>query len=404
MMDYASTLDYLFKKLPIYQRKGEIAYKADIGNIVEVTKQLNNPHTRFKSIHIAGTNGKGSVAHILASVLQEAGYKTGLYTSPHLKDFRERIKINGKRISKEEVINFVSSNKNLFENLELSFFEMTVAMAFDYFAEKEVDIAIIECGLGGRLDSTNIINPELAIITNISLDHTNILGDTLEDIAIEKAGIIKENRPIIIGRNQEEIKNIFVKTARERNAEQYFPEIKNEVKTDLKGEYQIENCNTALKGVELLKNLNWKIEQEDIENGFKNVTANTGLLGRWQILNKEPLIICDTAHNEDGIKLIVKQIEQTPHTHLHFVFGKVSDKKSNAILSLLPKTATYYFCEAAIPRAMNSTLLQQKAHSFGLKGEVFSSVNEAFTKAKNKAKNKDLIFIGGSTFVVAEIL
>ena len=324
-MDYASTLDYLFNKLPIYQREGAIAYKADIGNIVEATKQLNNPHNKFKSLHIAGTNGKGSVTHMLASVLQEAGYKTGLYTSPHLKDFRERIKINGKMINKQEVVDFTSNNKSLFENLGMSFFEMTVAMAFDYFAKKQVDIAVVECGLGGRLDSTNIINPELSIITNIGLDHTDLLGETLEKIAKEKAGIIKDNRPIIIGKEQRETKNIFISTAKEKQSPLYFAKQRRYVETDLEGKYQIANCNTTLKAVELLQNSNWEISENNIQHGLKNVIGNTGLLGRWQVLNEKPLTICDTAHNEDSIKLIVKQILQTPHKHLHFVFGTVSD-------------------------------------------------------------------------------
>jgi dihydrofolate synthase/folylpolyglutamate synthase len=403
-MDYTSTLDYLFNKLPIYQRKGTIAYKADIGNIVEATKQLNNPHNKFKSIHIAGTNGKGSVAHMLASVLQEAGYKTGLYTSPHLKDFRERIKINGKMIAEQEVIDFVWANKKLFNDLEMSFFEMTVAMAFDYFAKNQVDIAIIECGLGGRLDSTNIIDPELAIITNIGIDHTDLLGETLEKIAAEKAGIIKTNRPIIIGKEQEETKNIFVEKAKEKHAAVYIAGKGNQIQTDLKGKWQIENSNTALKAIELLKAWGWNIDDENIRDGFKSVIKNTGLLGRWQVLNNKPLSICDTAHNEDGIRLIVQHIKQTPHEHLHFVFGTVSDKNSSRILRLLPKQATYYFCKAAIPRAVDATLLKEDASHFGLKGEVFPNVIDAFAEAKKRAKNKDLIFVGGSTFVVAEVL
>ena len=403
-MDYTSTLDYLFNKLPIYQRKGAIAYKADIGNIVEVTKQLDNPHTKFKSIHIAGTNGKGSVAHMLASVLQEAGYKTGLYTSPHLKDFRERIKINGKMIAEQEVMDFVSANKKLFEDLEMSFFEMTVAMALDYFAKKQVNIAIVECGLGGRLDSTNIIDPELTIITNIGLDHTDLLGDTLEKIAAEKAGIIKMKRPIIIGKEQKETKNIFAEKAKEKHAPLYIAEQGKQIATDLKGKYQVENSNTALKAIELLKSSGWNITEENIRHGFKSVIKNTGLLGRWQVLNNKPLSICDTAHNEDGIRLIVQQIKQTPHEHLHFVFGTVSDKNSSRILSLLTKRATYYFCKAAIPRAMDATLLKEEASHFGLKGEVFPTVIDAFIEAKKNAKNKDLIFVGGSTFVVAEVL
>ena len=403
-MTYQKTLDYLFAKLPMYQREGGIAYKEDIGNIIEAAKHLNNPHKKFKSIHIAGTNGKGSVAHMLASILQESGYKTALYTSPHLKDFRERIKINGEMIAEQEVIDFVSENKHLFEKLEMSFFEMTVALAFDYFAKKKVDIAMIECGLGGRLDSTNIINPELAIITNIGLDHTNLLGDTVEQIAAEKAGIIKENTPIIIGREQKECKQIFIDKVAAEKAKIHFTESENNYSSDLKGIYQKENIATATMAVKQLSKLGWNIGEKNIKNGLQKVVENTQLLGRWQTLNDKPKVICDVGHNEDGIKQIVKQIKKIPYQNLHFVFGMVKDKNLSNILKLLPKKAKYYFCEAQIPRALEVSLLEGEAITFGLNGNSFSSVAKALAQAKKNANEDDLIFIGGSAFIVAEAL
>ena len=403
-MTYQKTLDYLFAKLPMYQREGAIAYKEDIGNIIEAAKHLNNPHKKFKSIHIAGTNGKGSVAHMLASILQESGYKTALYTSPHLKDFRERIKINGEMIAEQEVIDFVSENKHLFEKLEMSFFEMTVALAFDYFAKEKVDIAIIECGLGGRLDSTNIINPKLSIITNIGLDHTNLLGDNVEQIAAEKAGIIKENTTIIIGREQKESKQIFIDKAAAEKAKIHFTKTENNYSSDLKGIYQKENIATATMAVKQLSKLGWNIGEKNIKNGLQKVMENTQLLGRWQILNDKPKVICDIGHNEDGIKQIVKQIKKIPYQNLHFVFGMVKDKNLSNILKLLPKKAKYYFCEAQIPRALEVNLLEGEAIIFGLNGNSFSSVAKALAQAKKNANEDDLIFIGGSTFVVAEVL
>ena len=403
-MNYKQTLDYLFAKLPMYQRQGAAAYKADIGNIVNACKQLNNPHQRFKSIHIAGTNGKGSVAHILASILQEVGYKTALYTSPHLKDFRERIKINGEMIAEQGVIDFVSENKHLFEKLEMSFFEMTVALAFDYFAKEKVDIAIIECGLGGRLDSTNIIYPELSIITNIGIDHTNLLGNSLEKIAKEKAGIIKRNTPIIIGRKQEKTKQIFINIASDKKAKIYFTKTEKNYSSDLKGIYQKENIATAIMTVKQLSKLGWNIGEKNIKNGLQKVMENTQLLGRWQILNDKPKVICDVGHNEDGIKQIVKQIKKIPYQNLHFVFGMVKDKNLSNILKLLPKKAKYYFCEAQIPRALEVSLLETEAITFGLNGNSFSSVAKALAQAKKNANEDDLIFIGGSAFIVAEAL
>ena len=403
-MNYQETLDYLFSKLPMYQRQGVAAYKADIGNIVAASKYLGNPHTQFKSVHIAGTNGKGSTAHMLTSVLQEAGYKVGLYTSPHLKDFRERIKINGEKISENSVIKFVDQNKIAFENISMSFFEFTVAMAFDYFADQQVDIAIIETGLGGRLDSTNIINPELSIITNIGLDHTNLLGNTLEKIATEKGGIIKENTPIIIGRKQKETNTIFQNIAKEQNALLMYSEPQQNYATDLKGKYQKENINTTITAIAQLQVQGWSINSSNIEQGLLKIVANTQLLGRWQTLSKIPHIICDTGHNEDGIQQICKQLKNTNYKQLHFVFGTVNDKNLDSILSHLPKKASYYFCQANIPRAMNATELKLQAENFRLKGNVFTSVKQALNKAKDNANASDLIFVGGSTFVVAEVL
>ena len=403
-MNYTQTLDYLFGRLPIYQRIGAAAYKADIGNIITATKHLENPHTQFKSIHIAGTNGKGSTAHMLSSILQESGYKVGLYTSPHLKDFRERIRINGKMITEQEVGDFVKESKAIFEEMELSFFEFTVAMAFDYFANQQVDIAIIETGLGGRLDSTNILNPELTIITNIGLDHTNLLGNTLEKIAVEKGGIIKENTPIIIGRKQKETNTIFQNIAKEKNAHLMYSESKQNYATDLKGEYQKENINTTITAIEQLQEQGWIINSSNIEQGLLNIVVNTELLGRWQTLSKIPHIICDTGHNEDGIKQISKQLKNTKYEQLHFVFGTVNDKNLDSILSHLPKNASYYFCQANIPRAMDAKELQQKSAKYELKGNVFTIVKQALSKAKENANASDLIFVGGSTFVVAETL
>jgi dihydrofolate synthase/folylpolyglutamate synthase len=403
-MSYQQTLDYLFGRLPMYQRQGLAAYKADIGNIIKACEKLENPHLNFKSVHIAGTNGKGSTAHMIASILQESGYTVGLYTSPHINDFRERIKINGQMIQKTEVISFVSNNKAFFETLELSFFEFTVALAFNYFAKQKVDITIIKTGLGGRLDSTNIIRPELAIITNISLDHTNFLGDTIEKIAKEKAGIIKENTPIIIGRKQTETKDIFKKVATEKNAPLYYAEGSTNFTTDLQGKYQAENSCTALAVIKQLQKIGWNISSNNIKDGLNKVVVNTEILGRWQVLSENPLTICDSGHNEDGVRQIVSQIKQTPHQNLHFVFGTVNDKSISNILTLLPKQATYYFCKADIPRAMDANLLEKKAKAYSLNGQTYSSVNEAFSAAKRHANNDDLIFIGGSTFVVAEVL
>ena len=402
-MTYQQCLDWLFSQLPMYQRTGSIAYKADIGNIVQATERLGNPHRNFKSIHIAGTNGKGSTSHLLASVLQEAGYKTGLYTSPHLKDFRERIRINGEMIKQESVLQFIIDNKDWFSQIGMSFFEMTVALAFHHFCKERVDVAIIEVGLGGRLDSTNIIQPELSIITNIGLDHTELLGDRIEKIAREKGGIIKPRTPILIGRKQDQTKAIFDKIAQDNHSKLYYAE-NCDIYSDLKGNYQKENINTAYTAIKILRNQAWNILDKHIENGFKNVQNNTSFLGRWMTLGQSPSIICDTGHNVDGVKRIVEQIKKTNFEELHIVFGVVNDKSIDGILKLLPKKAQYYFCQAQIPRAMHVDLLFTKAQEHQLTGNCFKSVADAFKSARSVAKENDLIFIGGSTFVVAEII
>ena len=403
-MNYSETIEYLFQRLPIYQRSGISAYKSDIGNIVKASTILGNPHLNFKSVHIAGTNGKGSTAHIISSVLQESGYKVGLYTSPHLKDFRERIRINGKTISQKTVVDFIEKYKTKFEEIDMSFFEMTVAMAFHHFSEEKVDIAIIECGLGGRLDSTNIIQPLVSIITNIGIDHTALLGNTIEEIAKEKAGIIKQETPIIIGRNQKECRTIFINKAREHNSEVYFCEGESAYQTDLKGNYQNENKRTAVFSLNELQKKGFEIKKEDIRKGLLKVTENTSLVGRWQILNESPLTICDTAHNEDGIKEIVKQLNTIDYNELHFVLGTVNDKSIEKVLSLLPKSAKYYFCQADIPRALDKNELRKLSEEKKLFGEVYPSVSDAYNQAKKNAKINDCIYIGGSTFVVAEII
>ena len=402
-MTYQQCLDWLFSQLPMYQRKGSIAYKADIGNIVQATERLGNPHQYFKSIHIAGTNGKGSTSHLLASVLQEAGYKTGLYTSPHLKDFRERIRVNGQKIKQKSVIQFIKLNKDWFSQIGMSFFEMTVALAFHHFAKEKVDIAIIEVGLGGRLDSTNIIQPELSIITNIGLDHIELLGDSIEKIAREKGGIIKPKIPVLLGRKQHQTKAIFDEIAHENQSKLFYAE-NCYIESDLKGDYQNENKNTAYTAIKILKTQAWDIKYKHIINGFKKVQKNTSILGRWMTLGQSPLIICDTGHNIDGVKNIVEQIKKTSYNELHIVFGVVNDKSIDSILKLMPKKAQYYFCQAQIPRAMQINLLFSKAQEHQLRGNCFKSVDDAFKKAKSVARENDLIFIGGSTFVVAEIL
>lgn len=431
-LDYKATLDYLFSQLPMFQRTGPAAYKNTLENTLKLDELFGHPHRKYRTIHVAGTNGKGSVSHMLASILQAAGYKTGLYTSPHLKDFRERIKINGEMIPKSTVVKWVDTflTNNRLWKVQPSFFELTVALAFDYFAIENVDVAIVEVGLGGKLDSTNIITPDLSIITNISLDHTNLLGATIEEIAREKAGIIKSNVPLIIGTTQKKTTAVYSEKSKavgtsiwyadqeykvvysmltldgkqqlkvQRNEKDIF----SNLVLDLLGQYQHKNIPAVFKAVDLLNGIGYKIVQDNLREGLENVVANTGLLGRWQVIGNNPLIVCDTGHNEDGMKSIVKQLGNTAYKQLHFIFGTVGDKDPEKVLALLPKQANYYFVKADIARAMDAYELAKKAKEFGLTGEVYSSVNEAYKKAQRSADKSDMIFIGGSTFVVAEVL
>tara|TARA_B110000208_G_scaffold9887_1_gene12575 strand:- start:112 stop:1284 length:1173 start_codon:yes stop_codon:yes gene_type:complete len=390
----------------MYQRIGAAAYKVDVSNTLKLMAHLKEPQSSFKSVHVAGTNGKGSTSHMLASVLQDAGYKVGLYTSPHLKDFRERIKLNGKMIPEQKVVDFVENHRSFFEENQLSFFEMTVGLAFDYFKNEKVDIAIIEVGLGGRLDSTNVINPEVSVITNIGLDHTQFLGTTLAEIASEKAGIIKSKIPVVIGEAKPETTAVFIDKARKEKSPILFVEKEElpEFKTDLLGNYQIKNYKTAYATLGVLKQKGWGISNKNIENGFLNVAKNTGLQGRWQLLNKSPKVICDTAHNIEGLSLVLNQLKKEDFDQMHIVLGVVADKNLDAILPLFPKNAIYYFCKPAVIRGLAEAKLQQKARAYELIGASYVSVSEAYKSAMTAAKAKDLIFIGGSTFVVAEIL
>jgi len=429
-MNYQQTLDYLFSQLPVFQRIGKAAYKGNLDNTLALDEYFNHPHRSFKTIHVAGTNGKGSTSHMLASVLAKAGYKVGLYTSPHLKDFRERIRINGKVISEQGVIDFVEKHKAIFEKVKPSFFEMTVALAFDYFSRQKVDIAVIEVGLGGRLDSTNIITPELSIITNISFDHTDLLGDTLEKIATEKAGIIKPNVPVVISQTQPEIEHIFLEKAQSSQSPILFAdEVYNvfhcdnqktkyqtfclrrndgiaikDIKLDLNGIYQKYNLSGVLLAVDILKDKGYNISDKQLRDGLATTSSSTGLLGRWQRLQDKPLIICDTGHNVDGISNVLDQLNVIERDNLHMVIGMVGDKNIEGVLSLLPKNAIYYFTKAAIPRALNELVLADKAANHNLKGNTFATVKEALDAAKKNANPNDLIFIGGSTFVVAEVV
>jgi len=406
-MNYQETVNWMFNQLPLYQLQGAIAYKEDLTNTILLSKHLGNPEKNLKFIHVAGTNGKGSTSHLLASVLQEAGYKVGLYTSPHLKDFRERIKINGIEISEDFVCEFISKHKTFFENNDLSFFEMTVGLAFDYFNKEKIDIAIIEVGMGGRLDSTNIITPLLSVITNIGKDHTQFLGITLESIATEKAGIIKNNIPVIIGEYTSETKPVFLAKANETKSEIYFASdlILANFPSDLIGSYQISNKKTALQTLTILNSQKeFEISEATIKTGFLNVVKNTGLQGRWQQLNNAPKVICDTAHNKHGLEIVLNQLEKEQFDSLHFVFGVVNDKDLNEILPLFPKNAIYYFCKPNIPRGLHASVLAQKALEFGLHGKVYNSVSEAYKTALQNATTTDFIYIGGSTFVVGEIL
>lgn len=390
----------------MYQRVGQAAYKADLAATVALADYLNNPEKSFKSIHVAGTNGKGSTSHMLASIFQEAGYKTGLYTSPHLKDFRERIKINGQMIPEGSVVQFIESHKNYFETHQLSFFEMMVGLAFDYFRSEQVDIAIIEVGMGGRLDSTNIITPELSVITNIGLDHTQFLGDTLEKVASEKAGIIKENIPIVIGETHPETEAVFKRFASEKRTSIVFAdqEEPSQHESDLKGFYQKKNVQTVSVALRILQNRGWNISEDNISKGLGNTISNTGLMGRWQILKQIPKVICDTGHNKEGLELVMAQLKTETFEKLHIVLGVVSDKDLKSVLPLFPKDATYYFCKPKIPRGLDASLLVVRALEFGLKGSEYISVDSAYQNALAQASDEDLIFIGGSTFVVAEVV
>lgn len=431
-MTYKEILDFLYGQLPMFQRTGPAAYKDNLDNTHLLDAIFDHPHHNFRTIHVAGTNGKGSVSHMLASVLHEAGYKTGLYTSPHLIDFRERIKINGEMIPESEVVSFTEKylDINREAKIEPSFFELTVAMAFDYFSNQKVDIAVIEVGLGGRLDSTNIIKPEISVITNISFDHQALLGNTLEKIAKEKAGIIKKGVPVVIGEFANETASVFIQTAARNNSGIFFAgnefyseysmqtasgkqilniKSKNaivypELKLDLLGFYQRFNVATVIKTIEILNRGKFKIQEKELRAGLENTIKNTGLMGRWQIIGNNPLIICDTGHNQAGIKNVVEQINQTAYKVLHFIIGMVNDKDQNEVLALLPKNAVYYFTKASIPRAANPKELETKALIHNLKGDCYESVEKAISAAKLNAGENDLIFIGGSTFVVAEAL
>jgi len=434
-MNYQQTLDYLYSQLPMFTRDGPSAFKKDLTNTIELCTRLGDPQDKFKSIHIGGTNGKGSTSHMLAAILQTAGYKTGLYTSPHLRDFRERIRINGEMISEQAVVDFVARHKTDFEEIKPSFFEMTVAMAFDAFVKEQVEIAIIEVGLGGRLDSTNIITPLLSVITNIGWDHVNMLGDTLQLIAGEKAGIIKPNIPVIVGEYQPEVADIFINKANERKApirfasEDWDIEVKGErqkakgeefldievrkkdselktqdLRLDLPGTYQLKNVKAVLSAVDELREQGFTITDEHIHTALRQVKILTGLHGRWEVLSHHPLTICDTGHNPEGIAEVLKNIQNVPYKQLHFVMGVVNDKDISKILAMLPKSAIYYFCKPDIPRGLDSDGLKQQAAKFGLAGKNYPTVKAAFKAAQNNAGDNDLVFVGGSTFVVAEVV
>ena len=406
-MNYKETLDWMFNKLPMYQTQGATAYRKDITNTVLLAKHLGNPENYLKCIHVAGTNGKGSTSHLLASVLQEAGYKVGLYTSPHLKDYRERITINGIPISEDYVCDFINKNKAFFEANELSFFEMSVGLAFEYFVKQKTDINIIEVGMGGRLDSTNIITPLVSVITNIGLDHTQFLGNTLELIAFEKAGIIKPNIPVVIGEYISETKPVFLAKSDETHSEIYFASdlIAATYPSALLGDYQIQNKKTVLQTLKVLQDKKLlSVSETDIKNGFLNVIKNTGLQGRWQQLGENPTVICDTAHNAHGLKIVINQLKKEKYDQLHIVLGLVNDKNLTEILPLFPKNAIYYFCKPDISRGLEQLILKEKAAEFNLVGQTYISVSNAYQAAKENAKENDFIYVGGSTFVVAEIL
>ncbi len=406
-MTYQETVNWMFHQLPMYQHQGASAYKKDLTNTILLADHLQHPETALKCIHVAGTNGKGSTSHLLAAILQEAGYKVGLYTSPHLKDFRERIKVNGTSISEEFVIDFIADNLTFFQENQLSFFEMTVGLAFDYFKKQKVDIAVIEVGMGGRLDSTNIITPILSVITNIGLDHTQFLGTTLREIAYEKAGIIKSNVPVVIGEYTAETKRVFLDKSFAMQSEIYFAAdlIQETYPSVLLGNYQVHNKKTVLQAVRVLQSQQeFLISEFHIKDGFLNIIKTTGLQGRWQQLQVNPKVICDTAHNKNGLEIVLNQIQEEVFDQLHFVLGVVTDKDLDEILPLFPKSAKYYFSRPNIPRGLAASSLQQKAKDYGLIGKVYNSVSDAYQDAINTAAKADFIYIGGSTFVVAEIL
>ncbi len=429
-MTYKQTLEFLYNQFPAYHRIGKAAYKDNLDNSIKLDDHSGNPHGNFMSIHVAGTNGKGSVSHMIASVLQEAGYKTGLYTSPHLKDFRERIRINGLMIPEEEVVDFVEKNNEIINFLKPSFFEITVSMAFTFFAKSNIDIAIVEVGLGGRLDSTNIINPVLSVITNIGYDHMDLLGDTLEKIAVEKAGIIKKNVPVVISETHDETRKIFISRAHELQSEINFADqnftcimeedskMKGERKylireigegisyegiTALTGDYQAKNLMAVFQIFKSLKGC-VGYSKENLTEGIRKVTVNTGLTGRWQMLGIKPLIICDTGHNKEGLEFVLNQVVRIPKTGLHMIIGFVNDKDLTSVLPLFPKDAVYYFTRASVPRALDEYVLQTKAEESGLKGECYPDVKSAMKSAMKAARENDMIFIGGSTFIVADAI
>lgn len=406
-MTYQDTVNWMYQQLPMYQNQGKTAYRVDLDNIRLLVAHLNQPQDHFKSIHVGGTNGKGSTSHMLASILQEAGYTVGLYTSPHLKDFRERIKINEKAISEAFVVEFIQAHKTFFEAHTLSFFEMTVGMAFYYFSIKQVDIAIIEVGMGGRLDATNVIVPEVSVITNIGLDHTRFLGNTLEAVAYEKGGIIKPKIPVVIGETQTETAPVFKTLAQERHSRIWFAdqaEALQDYESDLKGDYQKKNKQTVCAVIQVLQAKGFKISEKAIVSGFNSVVRNTGLYGRWQVLQKQPLIICDTAHNREGLQYTMAQVQKQSYTKLHIVYGIVNDKDVTSILPLLPKQAHYYFCKPDIPRGLDATILRDIFVAHGFKGNSYDSVKKALQAARQQAIKTDMIYVGGSTFVVAEII
>lgn len=408
-MNYQDTLEYLYNSIPMFQQVGGAAYKEGLENTLALDEHFGHPHQRYHTIHVAGTNGKGSCSHTLAAILQEAGYKVGLYTSPHLVDFRERIRVNGIPIPEEYVIRFVEKERSFFEPLHPSFFELTTAMAFRYFANAQVDVAVIEVGLGGRLDCTNIIRPDLCVITNISFDHVQFLGDTLPKIASEKAGIIKTGIPVVIGETTPETHPVFQAKANEVHAPIYYAEEYERedypgIDFELKGLYQKKNKQTLLTALPLLKNAGYHIDEQAIRNGFAHVTRLTGLMGRWQKLQDSPTLICDTGHNVGGIRYIAEQLKEEKYRLLHIVMGMVSDKDIHGVLALMPKDAVYYFTQASVKRAMPADKLKKLANEAGLQGECYADVPSAVRAAQKESLPEDFIFVGGSSFIVADLL